>query len=585
MRTWGKVWLSNITKVSGLRPVAISLACILALAGCSSGGGSSGSATGPAPTISSVTPATGTVGTEISIIGSEFRAGVGVFVGDFEATSVDRVSSTQLFVLVPEGVPIDVALAVRVRNADNTEAQLADAFTAVAPTLEFVNNATKPSGNVGSTVIIEGDAFGDVQGIGQVLFSDGGGGTIAAEIADEADWVNTFIVTTVPSGAEDGPITVVTATGTSNALHFTVTSAATFSPSTMNWTVTDDLPVGLSGHRAASLQIEDAGGDTSRFVHVLGGASDDGVPQSEVYIGRVLATGHVDAWTATSPLPAGRAFHGLVAATPFNSRVADHGQLYVLGGLDMVGGQPTTTVYRAALNEDGSVGEWAETQPLPEPLHALGVVIFRGAIYVAGGATTDNEPVTSVYRARPEPDGELGEWEMLPELPSARAFHGLASFGGFLYAVGGDSAAVDPDDNAHQNNASKLREVAYVRIDLRNGNFAAEEWSLNENQLEKRRAKHSTVVAGGNLFVTSGLYDAAGTGSTESVFAQINADGSVGTFNGATGSNTLLSQGGANLFNQAAISYIDADGVAHVMVIGGDNVNAPGFKRNEVLFY
>jgi hypothetical protein len=59
----------------------------------------------------------------------------------------------------------------------------------------------------------------------------------------------------------------------------------------------------------------------------------------------------------------------------------------------------------------------------------------------------------------------------------------------------------------------------------------------------------------------------------------------VGTFNGATGSNTLLSQGGANLFNQAAISYIDGGGVAHVMVLGGDNVNTPGSKRNTVLFY
>ena len=90
---------------------------------------------------------------------------------------------------------------------------------------------------------------------------------------------------------------------------------------------------------------------------------------------------------------------------------------------------------------------------------------------------------------------------------------------------------------------------------------------------------------GGTVLVTGGLYSAANTGSTEETYAQINSDGTVGSFNGATGVHTILSAGGKNLFNHAALGYVDANGVAHVLVLGGDDVNAPGKKRAEVWFY
>lgn len=563
-----------------------------AVAGC----GGSGSAPVPAPpadpTISSVSPATGTVSTELSIVGTNFRSGVQAFVGGIALDLLDNTSSTQIFGSIPAGVAVDVALDVVVRNVDSTEVTMTAAFTVVAPTLSYVNSATKPSGNVGSTTIIEGVAFGSLQGgPGEVLFSDGLGGTKSAIIASPDDWTDTFIVTTVPSGAEDGPIVVTTATGTSNALQFDVTSGATFSPSSINWTLTTPLPVGVSGHEAIFVPIDDASGATVPFVHVLGGAGDDGVPQAEVNVAAIQADGTLSAWSTTAPLPAGRAFHGVIAATPFNSKVASNGEIYVLGGIETVGGQPVTTVYRATLNEDGTVGDgtaasWTETTALPEALHSVGVAIFRGAIYVVGGATTDNAPVASVYRSRPDEQGELGTWELLADLPSPRSYHEFQVFGGYLYSGGGESAAVSPD-NAETITGTKINELAYMPINLRNGDFVDAAWTVNNNTIGKDRNKHSMLVAGGNLFITSGLYNGVGTptGTSENIVGQINADGSVESFTGATGSNTLNSAGGANLFNQAAISYIDANGVSHIMVIGGDNVLNPGSKRTGVLFY
>jgi hypothetical protein len=103
--------------------------------------------------------------------------------------------------------------------------------------------------------------------------------------------------------------------------------------------------------------------------------------------------------------------------------------------------------------------------------------------------------------------------------------------------------------------------------------------------MQKSRSKHVALAAGGSLFVSSGLYAAAGTGSTENVYATINSDGTLASFGGATGSNTLLSIGGVNLYNTRGVSYVDASGVAHVMILGGDDVNDPGAKSAKVIFY
>ena len=103
--------------------------------------------------------------------------------------------------------------------------------------------------------------------------------------------------------------------------------------------------------------------------------------------------------------------------------------------------------------------------------------------------------------------------------------------------------------------------------------------------MQKSRSKHVALAAGGSLFVSSGLYAAAGTGSSENSFAPINSDGTVGSFGGATGSNTLQSVGGANLFNTRGIAYVDGSGVAHVMVLAGDDVSDPGTKSTKVFFY
>lgn len=505
-------------------------------------------------------------------------------IGTLPASQVDVSSASEVFVRVPDGVEVGTTYDVTVTNADGTEVTVPSAFTAVLPTLSFVNGATKPSGNSGSTVILEGTAFGDAQGPGNVLFSDGAGGTVAATIASAEDWTDGFILTTVPAGATSGPVLVETGTGQSESLPFTVTQNATFSPSAIEWTETEALPSGVSGHSATYVRIDDAGGTTVERVYVVGGSGNDSIPTANMYYSTIQTDGSLVTWETGTALTAGAAHHTTIAATPFNSKVQGPGYLYVMGGIDSKGGQPVNTIRRIPLNDDGTTDSPGSAGTLPAPLHSFGAVIFRSTIYLAGGATTDDEPVASVYRATIDTLGNIGEWEMLPDLPAARSYHQFVAFGGFLYAAGGESAAVDVDDAEYGQNATKLSTVAHARINLRSG-LLSDGWIVSGSQMQKSRSKHVALAAGGSLFISSGLYAAAGTGSSENAYATINSDGTVGSFGGATGSNTLQSVGGVNLFGARGVAYVDANGVAHVMILAGDDVNDPGVKSAKVIYY
>jgi hypothetical protein len=535
------------------------------------------------PVIAAVTPDQGTIGTELTITGANFHSGALVYVGDKACTFIEVSSASVIYARVPSGIPApDILLPVKVKNPGGGEVTLNNAFKAVEPVLSFVNSATRPSGNTGSTVILEGKAFGDIQGEGEVLFSDGAGGTISAVVASADDWTDEFIVTTVPNGAADGPVVVKTGTGTSNEMPFTVTTAATFSPSTINWTLTTPLPLAVSGHKALSVSIEDTEGMTKRYVYVTGGRNANGAASDQAILGMINTNGTIDAWNSTSGLPGARSFHAMVAATPFNSKVDGAGYLFVLGGTK-ADGETISEVSAAALNVDGTLQGWVSATPLPEPLHAAGAVIFRSTIYVAGGAGPDNTPSSKVYKSRINQDGTLEGWETLPALPQGVAYHGFVSFGGYLYSVGGDTGTTTPDAGTQVNG---IKEIFYSRINLRTGEIG--NWLQNPNSIGKERSKHSSLVLGGNLFVTSGLYSGLGTntgGSSENTYANINSDGSIGTFAGATGSNTIYSTGQSNLFNLSGISYVDSQGVAHVMIIGGAKVGDPATKLDKVLYY
>src|SRR5579864_347757 len=166
-----------------------------------------------APTISSLTPNVGAVGTSVVIAGTNFRSTQASSTVSFNgiASTPTAWSATSITAPVPTGAasgPVVVTVGGQASNGSTFTVTPAPSITSLAPN----------TGAVGSVVTISGSNFGSTQGNGGVKF-----GTLAATISS---WSSTSIVATVPTGAVTGSVVVTAAGGVaSNGSTFTVTSA------------------------------------------------------------------------------------------------------------------------------------------------------------------------------------------------------------------------------------------------------------------------------------------------------------------------------------------------------------------------
>ncbi len=164
-----------------------------------------------APSITGISPASGPVGTSVTITGANFGTSGTVAFGS-TASSITSWSDGSIVCVVPSVATGSVTVGVTTSAGTGT---INFTVTAAAPTISSINPT---SGNVGATVTITGNNFGATQGTSTVKF-----GTTAATVNS---WSNTSIVCVVPSVAT-GSVTVgVTTSAGTGTINFTVTVAA-----------------------------------------------------------------------------------------------------------------------------------------------------------------------------------------------------------------------------------------------------------------------------------------------------------------------------------------------------------------------
>lgn len=189
------------------------------------------------------------------------------------------------------------------------------------------------------------------------------------------------------------------------------------------WTMTSILPTPRKG------QVTVAAEGT---VYAIGGADENDQRVATVLFARIRESGALDAWQEGFPLPEPRARA---------AGVEIGGNIYVIGGDDDTF-TSRTTVYRAPIDpDDGSLGDWTTTTPLPEAVAAGSAVVDAGHIYLLGGEIA--VPVEQVLHARVEEDGELDIWEENVALPDPRRRHAAVVGGDYVYVLGGSGGAAD----------------------------------------------------------------------------------------------------------------------------------------------
>lgn len=116
----------------------------------------------PAPIVDSITPDSGPLdgGTEVTIVGSNFRTGLTVTIGGVAATNVQRTSPTEITAVTPAGAAGSVDVVVT--NNDTQSGTLEDGFTYVpAPT---VTSLDPEVGSVDGGTVVEITGTGFSQG-------------------------------------------------------------------------------------------------------------------------------------------------------------------------------------------------------------------------------------------------------------------------------------------------------------------------------------------------------------------------------------------------------------------------------------
>jgi len=178
-----------------------------AVAAFKSAAGSGGSG----PSITSLSPTSGVVGTTVTISGANFGSPQGSSTVTFNGITATPMNWAPTTIMVP--VPAGASTG----NVVVTVAGLASnpvSFAVFVP--PSINSVTPNSGSIGTSVTIAGANFGTPQGSSTVTFN----GVAAAPTV----WTATSITAPVPNGAISGNVVVTVGGVPSNALPFTVTN-------------------------------------------------------------------------------------------------------------------------------------------------------------------------------------------------------------------------------------------------------------------------------------------------------------------------------------------------------------------------
>jgi len=169
----------------------------------------------PAPSITSLNPASGLVGTAVTISGANFGATQGPSTVKFNgiAATPTSWSATSIVVPVPAGATTGNVVVTVGGVASNG---VSFTVTVPAPSIASLNPT---SGLVGTSVMITGTNFGTTQGTSTVKFS--------GIVATLTSWNATSIVAPVPAGATTGNVVVTVGGVASNGVSFTVTADTT----------------------------------------------------------------------------------------------------------------------------------------------------------------------------------------------------------------------------------------------------------------------------------------------------------------------------------------------------------------------
>ncbi|MGH7241661.1 MAG: Kelch repeat-containing protein, partial [Candidatus Saccharimonadales bacterium] len=241
-------------------------------------------------------------------------------------------------------------------------------------------------------------------------------------------------------------------------------------------------------------KLEAAGGT---LYYIGGQSSTETDVRSEVFYG-TPASGDVSTWgTASNGLPAVRTKFG---AAVWNNRI------YVVGGLNGSGTATNTVYVSPQLNSGGDIGTaWSTSSTsLSVARYGAMVVAYANNLYVFGGNDGTNYLSDGQYAQISTSTGNSGSWTYTTSLPTPLAQGEAFAVNGYMYIVGGRSAATT---------CKPITLVAPISANttIASGNnpTGVGEWYQTNQKYTGDRYGNTANYYNGKVFVTGG-----GCGST-----------------------------------------------------------------------
>ena len=244
------------------------------------------------------------------------------------------------------------------------------------------------------------------------------------------------------------------------------------------------------------------------FIYVVGG-NVSSTPSNLVLMAPINQDGTIGAWVATTPLPA---TFTQGAVTSFN------GFIYVIGGQRP--GGISAQIWAAPFNPDGTIGAWTVIAPLPSTLQNHQAICASGFMYVVAGFNGTGF-VTTVISAPINPDGTIGAWTATAALPNANASFGLVNYANRLFVIGGQGTIAS--------SGAYLGSVVLSAPITVNGTLGA--W-VSVTGIPENRFAMQCAVLNGAIYVMGGQNNYLPTGGV--YYARVNSDGTINSWTVAT---------------------------------------------------
>lgn len=207
-------------------------------------------------------------------------------------------------------------------------------------------------------------------------------------------------------------------------------------------------------------------------------------------------------------------------ATTFEDMYIYNGYLYVVGGSRS--GVAYDLVRVSKIQSNGTLGAFSNTSSLQQPLLYAKVEVINGYMYRVGGENGSTVRTSTIEYAQINPDGTLGTWQYTDSLPQTVSRSTLTVNGDMLYTISG-TVNGSPSTTSYRATVSS------------GGSGAATSWATTTN-LPTARYNNDMVAYNGFMY-TSGGYNSGSYFNTVH-YSPIGANGTLGSWQATTSFST-----------------------------------------------